>query len=59
VIKLIYEEAKKEGVIQNVTGNHRNDRRGFLTILDNILSVNELARGKNQMISFSLDQEAS
>jgi hypothetical protein len=36
----------KEGVIQNVTGDLSDDRRGFLTILDNVLTVGGSARGK-------------
>jgi hypothetical protein len=29
----------EEGAIQNVTGDLSDDRRGFLTILDNVLTV--------------------
>ncbi len=38
----------EEGAIQNVTGDLSDDRRGFLTILDNILTVGGLARGEKQ-----------
>ncbi len=38
----------EEGAIQNVTGNLSDDRRGFLTILDNVLTVGESARGEKQ-----------
>jgi hypothetical protein len=38
----------EEGAIQNVTGDLSNDRRSFLTILDNILTVGGLARGEKQ-----------
>jgi hypothetical protein len=33
----------KEEVIENVAGDHSHDRRGFLTILDNVLTVGESA----------------
>ncbi len=36
------------GAIQNVTGDLSDDRRGFLTILDNILTVGGSARGEKQ-----------
>jgi hypothetical protein len=38
----------KEGAIRNVTGNLSDDRRGFLTILDNVLTVGGLARGEER-----------
>jgi hypothetical protein len=38
----------EEGAIQNVTGHLSDDRRGFLTILDNVLTVGGSARGKKQ-----------
>ena len=38
----------EEGAIQNVTGDLSNDRRGFLTILDNVLTVGGSARGEKQ-----------
>jgi hypothetical protein len=38
----------EEGAIQNVTGDLSDDRRGSLTILDNVLTVRESARGKKQ-----------
>jgi hypothetical protein len=38
----------KEGAIQNMTGNLSDDRRGFLTILDNVLTVGGSARGEKQ-----------
>jgi hypothetical protein len=38
----------EEGAIQNVTGDLSNDRRCFLTILDNVLTVGGSARGKKQ-----------
>jgi hypothetical protein len=37
-----------EGAIQNVTGDHSDDRHSFLTIWDNVLNVGGLARGKKQ-----------
>ncbi len=36
----------KEGVIQNVPGDHSDDRCGFLTILDNVLTVGDSAGGE-------------
>jgi hypothetical protein len=36
----------KEGAIQNLTGDLSDDRHGFLTILDNILTVGGSARGE-------------
>jgi hypothetical protein len=39
---------RRKGVIQNMTGNHSNDRCGFLTILDNVLTVCLSARGKKR-----------
>ncbi len=38
----------KEGVIWNVTGDPSDDRCGFLTILDNVLTVSRSARGKKR-----------
>jgi hypothetical protein len=37
-----------EGVIQNVSGNHSDDHRGFLTISDNVLIVGGSVGGKKQ-----------
>jgi hypothetical protein len=36
---------RRKGAIQNVTGDHSDDRRGFFTILENILTVNGSAGG--------------
>ncbi len=38
----------EEGAIQNVTGDLSDDCRGFLTILDNVLTVGVSARGKER-----------
>jgi hypothetical protein len=38
----------EEGAIQNVTGDLSYDRRGFLTILDNVLTIGGSARGEKQ-----------
>ncbi len=38
----------EEGAIQNVTDDLSDDRCGFLTILDNILTVGGSARGEKQ-----------
>ncbi len=38
----------EEGVIQNVPGNHSDDRGGFLTILDNVLTVGDSAGGEER-----------
>jgi hypothetical protein len=38
----------EEGAIQNVTGDLSDDRRGFLTILDNVLTVGVWARGEER-----------
>ncbi len=48
----------EEGAIQNVTGDLSDDRRGFLTILDNVLTVGGSARGK-EVAGLSLNQQAS
>jgi hypothetical protein len=42
-----------------VAGDHSNDCRGFLTILDNVLTVCETAGGKRELAGLSLNQEAS
>ncbi len=44
----------KEGAIQNVVGNH-----GFLTILDNVLTVNGSAEAIRELAGLSFNQEAS
>jgi hypothetical protein len=41
-------QENEEGAIQNVTGDLRDDRRGFLTILDNVLTVGVRARGEER-----------
>ncbi len=41
-------QGDKEGAIQNVPGDHSDDRHSFLTILDNVLNVGGLAGGKKQ-----------
>jgi hypothetical protein len=38
----------EEGAIQNVTGDLGDDHRGFLTILDNVLTVGGSAWGEKQ-----------
>ncbi len=38
----------EEGAIQNVPGDHSDDRHSFLTISDNVLNVGGLAGGKKQ-----------
>ncbi len=38
----------EEGAIQNVSGDHSDDRHSFLTIWDNILNVGGSAGGKKQ-----------
>jgi hypothetical protein len=42
-----------------VAGDHSNDCRGFLMILDNILTVCETAGGKRELAGLRLNQEAS
>ncbi len=42
-----------------MAGNHSVDRRGFLMILDNVLTVCETAGGKRELAGLSLNQEAS
>jgi hypothetical protein len=50
----------EEGAIQNVPGNHSDDRCGFLTISDNVLIVGGSAGGKkSKLASLSRNQEAS
>ncbi len=49
----------EEGVIQNMTGDLSDDRRGFLTTLDNVLTVGGSARGEKQLTGLSSNQEAS
>jgi hypothetical protein len=41
-------QENKEGAIQNMTGDLSDDRSGFLTILDNVLTVGVSARGKER-----------
>jgi hypothetical protein len=41
-------QGDEEGAIQNVPGDHSDDRHSFLTIWDNILSVGGSAGGKKQ-----------
>jgi hypothetical protein len=41
-------QENEEGEIQNMTGDLSDDRRGFLTILDNVLTVGGSARGEKQ-----------
>jgi hypothetical protein len=36
------------GAFQNVPGDHSDDRSAVLTILDNVLTVGGLARGKER-----------
>jgi hypothetical protein len=38
----------EEGAIRNVTGDLSNDRRGFLTILDNVLTLGGSAKGEER-----------
>jgi hypothetical protein len=38
----------EEGAIRNVTGDLSNDRRGFLTILDNVLTIGGSTRGEER-----------
>ncbi len=38
----------EEGAIQNVPGDHSDDRHSFLTISDNVLNVGGSAGGKKQ-----------
>jgi hypothetical protein len=38
----------EEGAIENVRGDHSDDRRGFLTIWDNVLTVGESIRGEER-----------
>jgi hypothetical protein len=38
----------EEGAIQNLIGDLSDDRRGFITILDNVLTVGGSARGEKQ-----------
>jgi hypothetical protein len=41
-------QGDEEGSIQNVPGNHSDDRHSFLTTLDNVLNVGGSAGGKKQ-----------
>jgi hypothetical protein len=38
----------KEGAIQNVPGDHSDNRHGFFNILDNVLTVGGSASGEEQ-----------
>ena len=49
----------EEGAIQNVPGDHSNDRHSFLTISDNVLNVSGSPGGKSKLAGISLNQEAS
>jgi hypothetical protein len=51
-------QENEEGAIHNLTGDLSNDRRGFLTILDNILTVGVWARGEKHLSGLSLNQQA-
>jgi hypothetical protein len=42
-----------------VVGDHSDDHRGFLMILDSLLTVCETAGGKRELAGLSLNQEAS
>jgi hypothetical protein len=41
-------QGDEEGAIQNVPGDHSDDRQSFLTILDDVLNVGGSAGGKKQ-----------
>jgi hypothetical protein len=41
-------QGDEEGAIQNVPGDHSDDRHSFFTISDNVLNVGGSARGKKQ-----------
>ncbi len=41
-------QGEEGGVIQNLSGDHSDDRLSFLTILDNDLTFEELAGGKER-----------
>jgi hypothetical protein len=45
---------RDEGAIENMWGDHKDDHRGFLTILDNVITVSELAGGAKQAAGLSL-----
>jgi hypothetical protein len=49
----------EEGAIENVPGDHSNDRRGFITILDNVLTVGGMLGVKSKLTGLSINQEAS
>jgi hypothetical protein len=52
-------QGDEEGAIQNVTGDLSNDCRGFLTILDFVLTVGGSARGESKLTGLIFNQEAS
>ncbi len=52
-------QENEEGAIQNVTGELSDDRRGFLTILDNVLTVGVSARGEERSRRPQPHQQAS
>jgi hypothetical protein len=37
----------EEGAIENMPGDHDNDRRGILTISDNVVTMGESAEGED------------
>jgi hypothetical protein len=41
-------QGEEEGALKNVSGNHSNDRLGFLTILDIVSTVGESAGGNER-----------
>jgi hypothetical protein len=49
----------EEGGIQNVPGDHSDDRHSFLTISDNVLNVGGSAGVKSKLAGISLNQDAS
>ncbi len=52
-------QGDEEGAIQNVPGDHSDDRHSFLTILDNVLNVGGSAGAKSKVASIRLNQGAS
>jgi hypothetical protein len=52
-------QGDEEGAIQNVPGDHSDDRSDFLTILANVLTVGGRLGVKSELASLSLIQESS
>ncbi len=49
----------EEGASQDIWGSCSEDHRGSITIIDNVLTLGELAGGKSNLAGLTLAQKAS